>query len=144
MPTMATTQRVRDVMTRGVDCASVHSTITEVAQRMRAMGVGAMPVLGDDERLVAMISDRDIVISCVAVGLDPRTTEVGEIVHGDVVTIRSDANLHAALRTMAEHGIRRLPVVDHAGLVGIIAERDLARHLHEKGLLHLLDVFAQA
>jgi CBS domain-containing protein len=129
-------------MTRGVDCASAHDTLTEVARRMRAMDVGAMPVCSGDEQPVGVISDRDIVVSCVAAGRDPSTTAVGEVMDRTVVTVHADANLHAAVRAMVEHRVRRLSVVDERGLVGIVALCDLAPHLSGDGLRQLLEVLS--
>lgn len=143
MSTTASVRRVRDVMTRGVDCASIHDSLTDVAQRMRAMDIGAMPVYSGDEQLLGMISDRDIVIRGVAAGRDPKTTEVGEIMHGEVVTVAADSSINAAISSMVEHGVKRLPVIDARGLAGIVALCDLVRHLPPDGLRQLLDVLSK-
>ena len=69
----------RDIMHAGATCVGEHETLTAAAQHMRDMGVGALPICGGDDRLHGMITDRDIVIKCVAAGKDPATTTAGEL-----------------------------------------------------------------
>ena len=64
----------KDIMHTGVTCIGEHETLTAAAQHMRDLGVGALPIFGDDDRLTGMITDRDIVIKCIAAGHDPNTT----------------------------------------------------------------------
>ncbi len=119
----------RDIMHVGAECIGEHETLAQAARRMRDLDVGALPVCGDDDRLHGIITDRDIVIRCVAAGGDPQTVTAGDLAQGEPFTIDADASAGQVLQVMEEHRIRRLPVTDHHRLVGMISEADLARHL---------------
>lgn len=96
---------------------------------MRELGVGALPICGDDDRLHGMITDRDIVVKCVAAGHDPNTTTAGELAQGGIYEVDADANVSDMLTLMEAHQVRRLAVVEGHRLVGIVSEADIARHL---------------
>jgi CBS domain-containing protein len=130
----------REIMHSGAECIGEHETLQYAAQRMRDLGVGALPVCGDDDRLHGMITDRDIVIKCIAAGDDPATTTASELAGGAPVTIGSQENVSAVLATMEEHRIRRLPVIESHRLVGMISEADLARHLPEQDVGRFVEV----
>lgn len=121
----------REIMHTGVTCAGEHDTLAAAARRMAELGVGALPVCGDDDRLHGIITDRDIVIKCVAEGHDPAAVTVGELAQGNVYHVDADAGVQEMLNLMEEHQIRRLPVIDDHRLVGIVSEADIARHLPE-------------
>ena len=122
----------RELMTQGVECASVGDDLVTVAKKMCDLDVGALPICGDDQRLKGMITDRDIVIKCVAEGKDPGSVKVSEFAQGKPVTIGADDSAEETLKTMAKHQVRRLPVIDGHDLVGIVAQADVARALdHE-------------
>lgn len=123
------TSTARDVMTEGVECVSETDTVTTAAQRMASLDVGVLPICGEDDRLKGMLTDRDIVLKVVARGQDPQQVVVGDLAEGDVVTIGADDSLDEARRTMEEHQVRRLPVIDGHRLVGIISQGDLAKAL---------------
>ena len=89
--------------------------------------VGPIPVV-DGDRLVGLLTDRDIVVRVVAEGRDPQSTTVGEVASSDLATVSPDENLDRALQLLAERQIRRLPVVEGEKLVGIVAQADIARH----------------
>jgi CBS domain-containing protein len=93
---------------------------------MRDLDVGALPICGQDNRLKGMVTDRDIVIKCLAEDGDPRTATAGSLAEGKLITIGADADLNEALELMATHQLRRLPVIDDHELVGIIAQADVA------------------
>src|SRR5688572_32016579 len=120
---------VRDIMTGSAECARTTDTLVTVARKMRDLDVGALPICGDDQRLKGMITDRDIVIRCVADGKDPGTVKVSEFAQGKPVTIGADDSAEETLKTMAKHQVRRLPVIDGRQLVGIVAQADVARAL---------------
>ncbi len=124
----------RDIMHPGAECVGEHETLQYAAQRMRDLDVGALPICGDDDRLHGIITDRDIVIKCIAAGGDPKTMTAGELAQGKPFTVDSGANITQVLHVMEEHKIRRLPVIDHHRLVGMISEADLARHLPEQAV----------
>lgn len=124
----------------GVECVGEHQNLTFAARRMRELDVGALPICGDDDRLHGIITDRDIVLKCVATGDDPNVVTAGELAQGKPVTIEAGADVQQVLHTMEEHRIRRLPVIDEHRLVGLISEADLARHLPEERIGHFVEV----
>ncbi|MFB9905412.1 CBS domain-containing protein [Allokutzneria oryzae] len=124
----------RDIMHVGATCIGEHDTLQAAAQRMRDLDVGALPICGDDDRLHGIITDRDIVIKCIATGGDPRTTTAGELAQGVPHLVHTDTQIDDVLDVMEEHRIRRIPVLDGHRLVGMISEADLARHLPEATL----------
>jgi CBS domain-containing protein len=134
----------RDVMTRDVSCADVNETVTEAARKMRELGVGALPICGDDNRLQGMITDRDIVVNCVAEGVDTTEVKVEQYAGEEVVTIGADDSIEEALATMTKAGIRRLPVIDGHDLVGMISQADIARNLPEDKVGDLVEAISSA
>lgn len=129
----------REIMHPGAECIGEHQTLTFAAQRMRDLDVGALPVCGDDDRLHGIITDRDIVIKCIAEGGDPAATTAGTLAQGTPVTIGADEDARQVLHVMEEHRIRRLPVIDNHRLVGMISEADLACHLSEDAVGHFVE-----
>lgn len=120
--------RIRDLMTESPRTVSSDATVVEAARVMRDDDFGLMPVVEGD-RLVGTVTDRDIAIRVVAEERDPSSTTVREIASADLVTIDPEQELSEALRLMAQHQVRRLPVVEEDGrLVGIVAQADVARH----------------
>jgi CBS domain-containing protein len=99
---------------------------------MKELDVGALPICGEDDRLHGIITDRDMVVKCLAKGKDPRAMTAGQLEQGKPITIDADADSDRVLRIMEEHRIRRLPVVENHRLVGMISEADLARRLPEE------------
>ena len=124
----------RDIMHTGAECVGEHETLQFAARRMRELDVGALPICGDDDRLHGIITDRDIVIKCIAVDGDPRTMAAGDLAQGKPFTVDATADVSRVLQVMEEHQIRRLPVIDGHRLAGMISEADLARHLPENAL----------
>ncbi|MEV0777965.1 CBS domain-containing protein [Streptomyces sp. NPDC050433] len=121
----------KDIMNPGADWIPSHETLDRAAQIMRDLGVGALPIADDDERLTGILTDRDIVIGCVAMGHDPAQVTAGEMAHGTPRWIDSGAGVDDVLQEMQEHQIRRLPVIENKRMVGMISESDLARQLTE-------------
>jgi CBS domain-containing protein len=115
----------RDIMTKGADYVDGSTTVLEVAKRLASGDYGSMPIC-DGEKLKGMITDRDIVVKVLAEGKDPATTKVIDLIQGEVVTIGADDSVEEAARTMSEHQVRRLPVIDGTKLVGMLAQADLA------------------
>jgi CBS domain-containing protein len=128
----------KDIMHTGATCIRVHETLTAAAQHMRDLGVGALPICGDDDRLHGMITDRDIVIKCVAASHDPSTTTVGELAQGSTYHVDAGASIEEMLNVMEEHQVRRLPVIENHRLVGIVSEADIARHLPEHAIAQFI------
>lgn len=116
-------------------CIGVHETVAAAAARMREIGVGALPICGDDDRLHGMLTDRDIVIKCVAAGKDPGDVTAGELAQNTVYHADASDSVEQMLAVMEEHQVRRLPVIDKDHrLVGIVSEADIARHLPEHSI----------
>jgi CBS domain-containing protein len=117
-------ETIRDIMTDDVECCTLLDNVFEVATKMREWNVGAIPIV-DGEKLVGMITDRDIVIRGVA-EKHPGSTKVEDIMSEQLVTVTPDMNTREAAQLMAENQVRRLPVVEGDRLVGIVALGDFA------------------
>ena len=135
----------RDIMTPDCTCIGENETLLDAAQQLARLDVGAMPVCGGDDRLKGMITDRDIVVKALARGLDPGTTKVGQLSQGDgkTVTIGADDSIEEVLRTMSEHQVRRLPVIDGHELVGIVSQADIARNYDEEKVGDLVEAISR-
>jgi CBS domain-containing protein len=130
----------RDIMHAGVECIGEQENLLEAARRMRALDVGSLPICGNDNKLQGILTDRDIVIKCVANGDNPATVTTGQLAQGKPFYIDADSDVSMVLRTMEEHRIRRLPVIEDHRLVGIISEADLARNLPDKAVAEFVEV----
>jgi CBS domain-containing protein len=119
-------KNVKDVMTSNPTTVQSDATVVEAARIMRDQDTGIVPVVEND-RLVGTVTDRDITVRVVAEGRDPESTTVREIASTDVVSVEPQQDLSEALRLMAEHQVRRLPVVENDRVVGIVAQADVAR-----------------
>lgn len=120
----------RDVMIQCTECVAETDSVAAVAQRMVTLNVAAMPICGEGDRLIGVITVRDIVITVVTQGHDPQQVTVAMVTEGgEVVTIGADDPLEDARRTMEEHQVRHLAVIDGHRLVGIISQGDLAKAL---------------
>lgn len=117
--------KVRDIMTAEVACAEPDFTLDEIATMMRDEDTGVIPVVDEDE-LIGVITDRDIVIRCIAEGKDPTDLTAEEFASEDLQTIAPDADSAEAARIMSQHQIRRLPVVEDGRLLGMVSIGDLA------------------
>ena len=136
---------VRDVMTGGTECIGETETLQQAARKMAQLDVAALPICGEDNRLKGMLSDRDIVVKAIARGRDVTTTTAGELAgQGEVVTIRADDSVNAALAAMTEHKVRRLPVIDGHDLVGVVSQGDLARALDDGQVGDLVEAVSAA
>ncbi|MET8627996.1 CBS domain-containing protein [Kitasatospora sp. NPDC004669] len=121
----------RDIMHTGAQCIGANQTLDEAARMMRDKNVGALPICGDDQKLHGIITDRDIVVRCLAEGKDPATMTAMELA-GHLHCVRADDSMDTVLKKMEQHQIRRIPVIDGERLVGMISEADLAMG-HRKG-----------
>jgi CBS domain-containing protein len=129
---------VKDAMTPDVTTATPSLSLTDAAMLMKQEDVGSVPVV-DGERLIGMLTDRDIVVRGIADGSDPHSVTAGDIASRDIVTVRPDDDLDEALRLMAQHQVRRLPVVDDGHLVGVLAQADVAHEAKEKAVGQLVE-----
>jgi CBS domain-containing protein len=132
-------QTIQDVMTRDVQSIAPQETVQRAAQLMDELNVGAIPVL-DGDRLVGMITDRDITVRSVAAGQAPGSTRVNDVMSTDVRTCRPDQTVDEVLDQMADVQIRRVPVVDEQSqqVIGIVSLGDMAAK-HSAGIDHTLE-----
>jgi CBS domain-containing protein len=121
-------QSVKDAMTANPRTISGDTPVVDAARIMRDEDVGSLPLV-EGGRLVGTVTDRDIIVRVIADGRDPQSVSAGEIASRDLVTVDPQQNLDEALKLMAKHQVRRLPVVEEDGrLVGILAQADVAEH----------------
>ncbi|HJZ53305.1 MAG TPA: CBS domain-containing protein [Gemmataceae bacterium] len=119
--------QVKEAMTRGAECIRPDTTLQEAARKMRDLGVGPLPVCGENDRLVGMLTDRDIAVRAVAEGKDPTRTPVKDVMTQGVSYCYEDEDLSEAARQMGEKQIRRLAVLNRdKRLVGIVSLGDMA------------------
>jgi CBS domain-containing protein len=119
--------RVKFAMTEGVQCARPNDSIAKAAERMRDLDVGGLPVCGDQDKLVGMITDRDITIRATAGACDPKSTCVSDVMTPGITYCFDEDDVTDAAHLMEEKQIRRLVVLNrHNRLVGIISLGDLA------------------
>ncbi|MER0443625.1 CBS domain-containing protein [Streptomyces sp. NPDC006711] len=134
--------KAREIMTAGAQCVGAQETVLDAAKKMTELGVGALPICGTDERLKGMLTDRDIVVKVLGAGKDPASVKAGDLAQGEAVTIGADDDADEILRTMSEHKVRRLPVIDGHTLVGIVAQADVARALRDPKVGDLLEALS--
>lgn len=127
--------KVQDVMSREVRCASPNDSLTQAAQTMRNMDVGCLPVCGENEKLIGMVTDRDITIRAVADMCDPEATRVIEVMTPDISYCFESDDINSAAKMMEDKQIRRVVVLnDDHRLVGILSLGDLAVRVGENEL----------
>lgn len=119
-------ETIREIMTDNVESCSLLDNVYEVAVKMKELNVGAIPIV-DQGKLVGMITDRDIVIRGIA-EKRPGSSKVESVMSKQLISISPEASTNEAARIMAEHQIRRLPVVEDDKLVGIVSLGDFAIH----------------
>jgi len=130
-------------MTDRPRCVTPETPISEAARLMKSDDVGSLPIL-EGERLAGIVTDRDIVLQAVAEEKDPRGMPVREVASRELVTIGPEEDLSEALRLMASHQVRRIPVVDEdSRLVGIVAQADIAREVKDKDSGQMLQGISQ-
>ena len=135
----------REIMTPSIEVAQRDESIAEAALRMREKDIGALPVCNTEQRIDGVLTDRDITVLVVAAGLDPNATAVGDVVEErEVVTIGADESAEEALRTMQEHAVRRVPVVDGHQVIGMVSQGDIATNLPEKQTGRLVEAISEA
>ena len=127
--------KIREFMTKNVVTCTPETTCLEAAKEMKTHDIGSLPVVKNN-KLTGLITDRDIVLRCIAVAQDPKLTSVASCMSTTPVTCGPDTDAHEAARLMAAEQIRRLPVVENGTLVGMVALGDLAVidvHINEAG-----------
>jgi CBS domain-containing protein len=138
-------RQARDIMHPGAECIGEDDSVAAAAQKMRDLGVGSLPICGADDRVRGILTDRDIVLRCVAEGRDPAQVRAGDLAQETLFWVEATAGVGEALDQMEDHQVKRLPVMENHRLVGIITEADLGRSLDEHRLAEFVEkVYATA
>jgi CBS domain-containing protein len=124
--------KVREAMAETVTSASPADTVADAARAMREEDAGFLPVL-DGDRLVGVLTDRDIVVRVVAERADPSEVSAGDVMSANVQTVAPDADLSDAAKLMSDGEVRRLPVVEGGRLVGVLSHGNLVQATEGKG-----------
>jgi CBS domain-containing protein len=127
-------KKCSDVMTKNPTCCLPTDRVSVPAQLMKTENVGSIPVVENNQskKLIGIITDRDIALQVVGFERDPKSTTVGDVMTREVVTCYADDDIQKAVDAMADHQLRRMPVVDHNHMiVGIIAQADVATRLDQ-------------
>jgi CBS domain-containing protein len=122
-------KKCNEVMTKNPVCCLPNDTVIKAAELMKSENIGSIPVIENEQtqKLVGIVTDRDLALKIIAEGRDARSTKVESVMTRKVVTCRADHDLQKALDAMAEHQLRRIPIVDNDNkVVGIIAQADVA------------------
>jgi CBS domain-containing protein len=117
--------KVKDIMTTNVQCANQSATLEEVSNQMKSLNVGSIPICDSGNRLLGIVTDRDIVVRGLSQGLQSQAM-AKDVMTVSPVTVSPDTDVTEATRLMSEHQIRRIPVVENGILVGIVAIGDVA------------------
>jgi CBS domain-containing protein len=134
----------KDIMHLGAECVPETETLDRAAQLMRDKQVGSLPICGTDNRLKGIITDRDIVVRCIASGGDPSQMTAGEMAQGKPVYVESSATEDEILSLMEKNKIRRVPVLENHQVVGMISEANIAHHLSDAKLAHFVNTITAA
>ncbi len=123
----------REIMTSNPVSCRADDSIVSVADTMRKEDIGSLPVVDPgQQRLIGMVTDRDIVVKVVAAGGDVRSAKVKDAMTPNPVSVREDDDMDEAVQVMAQRQIRRVPVVDATGkLTGIVSQADIATRVHQ-------------
>lgn len=135
----------REIMTPDPIIVDVSTPVREIAKILDEEEIGSVIVCNPEKRLQGMVTDRDLAVQVLAAGLDPEEATAGDLVGSrEVVTIGADDSIELAMRTMKDHAVRRLPVIDGRQVVGIVSQADLARHAGDELVGELVEVISEA
>jgi CBS domain-containing protein len=127
-------KKCNEVMTKKAVCCLPDDMVTKVAQLMQSENIGSIPVIENEQtqKLVGIVTDRDLVLKIIAKGQDAKSTKVEAVMTRQVVTCHAEDDLQKALDAMAKHQLRRIPIVDNNNkIVGIIAQADVATRVNQ-------------
>jgi len=135
----------REIMTPDATFVPENATAADAARMMADDAIGALPVCNADGRLSGVVTDRDLAIRIIAEGRDPDSVRLSELLDRDeVVTIGADDSAEEAIRTMKDHAVRRLPVIDGNALVGMVSQADIARAMPDAKIGDLVGAISNA
>lgn len=132
-------RQARDIMHPGAECIGEGDSAAAAAQKMRDLGVGSLPICGADDRLHGILTDRDVVMRCIAEDRDPAQVRAGDLAQETLFWVEATAGVGEVLHQMEDHRVKHLPVIENHRLVGIITEADLARTLDEHRLAEFVE-----
>lgn len=132
----------REVMTADPECVSTDDSLMLAAERMRRLGVGALPICGPDKKLKGVLTDRDIVVKGLGTGKNPERINSGSFNDGEAVTVGADDSVEELLNVMIDRQVKRVPVIDGTKLVGIVTLADAARALPNPDAGRLIDALS--
>ena len=134
----------RQIMTPNAAYLDDTCTVSEAAKKMASEDFGALPVCKDG-KLTGMVTDRDLVVGVLAAGRDPGATKVSDVIDAvEVVTIGADDTVEETIKTMKDHAVRRLPVIDGTELVGMVSQADIARAMPDAKVGDLVGAISEA
>jgi CBS domain-containing protein len=135
----------REIMTPEATWCPENATAAEAARKMADEGIGAVPVCGPDGRLTGVVTDRDLAVKVLAEHRDPEDVRLADLIDvTEVVTIGADDSVEEAIRTMKDHAVKRLPVIDGHALVGMVSQADIARAMPDAKIGDLVDAISSA
>ena len=120
--------KIRDIMTGPVIRIGPEESVAVAARTLNQYNIGVLPVCGGDGRVCGLVTDRDLVIRCIASGRNPDYTPVKQVMTRNVVSVSSETDIREAANLMGREQIRRLPVVENGKLCGMVSLGDLANH----------------
>ncbi|WP_067469482.1 CBS domain-containing protein [Nocardia amamiensis] len=124
----------RDIMKPGAQWITKEETVERAARLMDELGVGSLVIADENERMCGIVTDRDIVVKCIAHGKSPSKTRVADLCEATPRWVDADADIEVVLDEMESNRVKRMPVIENKRLVGMISEADLARHLDDNQL----------
>lgn len=139
------TTKIRDFMSTEPKYCSTNDSVRDIAKLFQKDDIGAVVICNDEKRLQGVVTDRDLAVEVIATGKDPDKVTAGELVDGrEVVTIGADDSIDEAIKTMKDHAVRRLPVIDGTELVGFISQADIALNANDKQAGDLVEAISAA
>ena len=132
--------KVKEIMTQKVVGVRDHETVEVAARTLERYNVGALPVYGMGGTVCGMVTDRDLVVRCIAANREPSKTTVGQIMTNRLSYVTPDTDVAVAARIMGKHQVRRLPVMENGRLCGMVSLKDLA--VREESIMDAADALA--
>jgi CBS domain-containing protein len=114
-------------MSKDVTVIREEETMREAAERLAQDDIGVLPICDSNKQIKGVLTDRDIVVHVIARGKDPASTTARDLEQGEIITLRPDDSVDHALELMAQHQVRRLPVVEDGRVVGMVSQADVAK-----------------
>jgi CBS domain-containing protein len=135
--------RAADIMTKDVTAIREDETVREAAERLASDDIGVLPIVDDNKNLKGILTDRDIVVHVIARGKDPASTRARDLEQGEVITLRPDDSIEHAADLMAQHKVRRLPVVDGGHILGMVSQADVVKAVAPEKAGHMVTTISK-